>query len=70
MTNINIKCPICKKSKDISIPESKDTQISHLFTISITKEMICGHHFQAFVDKNNNIRGYQLCKLPVFNKKI
>jgi hypothetical protein len=21
--------------------------------------MICGHHFQAFVDKNYNIRGYQ-----------
>ncbi|MGB5912288.1 MAG: hypothetical protein WBH31_13925 [Promethearchaeia archaeon] len=59
MTNINIKCPICKKCKDISIPEFTGTQKSHLLTISIPKGMICEHHFQAFVDKNNNIRGYQ-----------
>ncbi|MFX1495016.1 MAG: hypothetical protein ACFFBZ_12090 [Promethearchaeota archaeon] len=70
MTNINIKCPICKKCKDISIPESTDTQKSHLLTISIPKGMICGHHFQAFVDKNNNIRGYQKVDIELKNSII
>ncbi|MFX1459615.1 MAG: hypothetical protein ACFFBT_09105 [Promethearchaeota archaeon] len=59
MIKIIIKCPICKKCKDISIPEFTDSQKSHLVTISIPKGMICEHHFQVFVDKNNNIRGYQ-----------
>ena len=70
MTNINIKCPICKKCKDISISEFTDTQKSHLLTISIPKGMICEHHFQAFVDKNYNVRGYQKVDIELKNRPL
>jgi hypothetical protein len=59
LVNVSITCPICKKCKGINIPEFTNPQKSHLLTISIPKGMICEHHFQAFVDKNYNIRGYQ-----------
>jgi hypothetical protein len=32
--------------------------------------MICGHHFQAFVDKNYNIRGYQKVDIELKDKLI
>lgn len=59
MVNINIVCPICKNCKYVNIPEFLVEQKSHLLTISIPKGLICEHHFQAFVDKNYMIRGYQ-----------
>ncbi|MFX0140882.1 MAG: hypothetical protein ACFFDN_45005 [Candidatus Hodarchaeota archaeon] len=78
MVNVNIICPICKKCKDISIPDFTDTQKSHLITISIPKGMICKHHFQAFLDKNYYVRGYQKVDIElksrpqynIINKKL
>ena len=52
-------CPICKSKKDLKIPFSIIIKTHELTTISIPKCLICEHHFQAFLDKNFVIRGYQ-----------
>ncbi|MFW9877079.1 MAG: hypothetical protein ACFFG0_28650 [Candidatus Thorarchaeota archaeon] len=56
---IQIICPICKTRDLIGVPERELNNSSHLTTISIHKGLICPHHFQVFVDKNLQIRGYQ-----------
>ncbi len=56
---ITVICPICKESKRLKFPKSICESTDNLTTISIPKGLICNHTFQAFVDKNYNIRGYQ-----------
>jgi len=70
LVNVNIICPICKNCKDISIREVRNPQKSHLLTISIPKGMICEHHFQAFIDKNYNVRGYQKVDIELKNRPV
>ena len=52
-------CPICKLQKVLKFPNSIIHQAKQLSTISIPKGLVCNHHFQAFVDKNFIVRGYQ-----------
>ncbi|MFX1500314.1 MAG: Rab family GTPase [Promethearchaeota archaeon] len=52
-------CPTCKAIKEINISKSIIKKAKGLSTISIQKDQICEHHFQAFVDKNFIVRGYQ-----------
>ncbi|MBY8991200.1 MAG: hypothetical protein KGD58_10645 [Candidatus Lokiarchaeota archaeon] len=56
---IQIVCPICKTRDLIGVPKRELNKSTHLTTISIHKGLICPHHFQVFVDKNLQIRGYQ-----------
>ncbi|MFO7795208.1 MAG: hypothetical protein R6W84_03585, partial [Promethearchaeia archaeon] len=56
---ITFVCPICKTQKDLRFPKSVVDKAKNLTTISIPKGLVCNHHFQAFVDKNYKIRGYQ-----------
>ena len=56
---IEIVCPICKTRDLIGIPKKKINDSSHLTTVSIQKGLICPHHFQVFIDKNSQVRGYQ-----------
>ena len=56
---IEVVCPICKIRDLIGIPEKKIKNSSHLTTVSIQKGLICPHHFQIFIDKNLQVRGYQ-----------
>ncbi|MHA2185498.1 MAG: hypothetical protein ACXAAI_10905 [Promethearchaeota archaeon] len=56
---IEVVCPICKTRDLIGIPPRSIKRSSHLTTISIHKGLICPHHFQFFIDKNLQIRGYQ-----------
>ncbi len=56
---IEVICPICKTRDLIGIPGKRIINSSHLTTISIQKGLICPHHFQIFVDKNLQVRGYQ-----------
>jgi len=56
---IEVVCPICKTKDLIGIPQKSINKNSHLTTISIHKGLICPHHFQFFIDKNLQIRGYQ-----------
>lgn len=56
---VQIICPICKTEKLLNIPETILNQAKPLTTISIQKGLLCSHHFQAFIDKNFKVRGYQ-----------
>jgi len=56
---ITIKCPVCKSEKKLKFPKSVINHAKQLTTISIPKGLVCEHHFQAFVDRNFMIRGYQ-----------
>jgi len=56
---IEVICPICKTRDLIGIPKKKINDSSHLTTVSIQKGLICPHHFQVFIDKNSQVRGYQ-----------
>ncbi len=52
-------CPICKTKKSLNFPKSVVAQAKGLTTMSIAKGLVCEHQFQAFVDKNFAVRGYQ-----------
>ncbi|MFO7795053.1 MAG: hypothetical protein ACQERB_03645 [Promethearchaeati archaeon] len=52
-------CPICKKKKEVVLPKNAINQTKGLSTLSIHKELVCEHTFQAYIDKNYKIRGYQ-----------
>ncbi|MFX1572482.1 MAG: hypothetical protein ACFFB0_07010 [Promethearchaeota archaeon] len=56
---VQIVCPICNTRDIIGIPEREIKKNNHLTTVSIHKGLLCPHHFQVFVDKNFQIRGYQ-----------
>jgi len=58
-TSISIICPICKTNKTIIIPKPIIDKAKQLTAVSIAKGIVCEHHFQAFVDKNFVVRGYQ-----------
>jgi len=57
--DIRFICPICKKEKTLKVNKLIIDQSNQLLTISIPKNKICPHHFQAFIDKNFKVRGYQ-----------
>lgn len=56
---VKLVCPTCKSQKDLKLPESILNQSGNLTTISIPHGLVCDHHFQAFVDKQFKVRGYQ-----------
>lgn len=56
---IHFICPICKSEKGLDFPKSVITQAKGLTTMSIASGLVCDHQFQAFVDKNFAVRGYQ-----------
>jgi len=57
---VHLVCPECHTKKNLTVPSKIIEQSQHVITISIPTGLICEHHFQAFVDKNCDIRGYQL----------
>ena len=57
--NIHVVCPTCKGTKDLKIPSKIINQAKQLTTVSIPSGAVCEHGFQAFVDKNFVVRGYQ-----------
>ena len=67
--SLKIVCPSCKAEKELLISESIISQSKNLTTISIQKDEICEHHFQAFVDKDFKIRGYQKVDFEIVSKK-
>ena len=56
---IQFICPVCKSEKALDFPKSVITNAKGLTTMSIAKDLVCKHQFQAFVDKNYMVRGYQ-----------
>lgn len=65
---VQFVCPICKSKKVLKVPKSVINQAKQLTTISIAKGLVCEHQFQAFVDKNFNVRGYQKVDFEFGNK--
>ncbi|MBN1216042.1 MAG: hypothetical protein JXA99_11465 [Candidatus Lokiarchaeota archaeon] len=57
--NINFICPVCKIKKELTFPKTIIDQNKNLTTVSVPRNIICEHPFQAFIDKNYIIRGYQ-----------
>ena len=57
--NIHVVCPTCKAKEDLNIPTKIINQAKQLTTVSIPSGAVCEHGFQAFVDKNFAVRGYQ-----------
>ncbi len=57
---IHVVCPTCKSKRELRIPTKIINQAKHLTTISIPSGPVCKHGFQAFVDKNFKVRGYQV----------
>ena len=58
-SKIEFICPVCKSKKFLEIPNSVIAEAKQLTTMSIAKGLVCDHQFQAFVDKNFQVRGYQ-----------
>ena len=67
--DVKINCPICKSSKVLKFPKSVISKSRHLTTISLPKGLVCDHHFQAFLDKNFAVRGYQKVDFEFENKE-
>jgi len=53
-------CPVCNSEKLLEVPISNITQTKDLVTIFIPRGLICDHQFQALIDKNFMVHGYQL----------
>jgi len=58
-TQIQFICPVCKSEKSLQFPKSIVDKAKGLTTMSIARGLVCEHQFQAFVDKNFMVRGYQ-----------
>ena len=67
--DVTINCPVCKSCKVLKFPKSVISKSRHLTTISLPKGLICDHHFQAFLDKNFAVRGYQKVDFEFENKQ-
>jgi len=59
LKEVTIICPNCETKKKLFIPVKIINQSKQLTTISIPTKLCCDHSFQAFIDKNFKIRGYQ-----------
>lgn len=59
LEEILIRCPKCSTNKKLNIPIKVINQSKQLTTISIPSNLCCEHSFQAFIDKNFIVRGYQ-----------
>ncbi|MFW9972578.1 MAG: hypothetical protein ACFFDF_20495 [Candidatus Odinarchaeota archaeon] len=67
-TNIQFICPVCKTRKYLEVPKSVIEDAKQLTTMSIARGLVCEHQFQAFVDKNFQVRGYQKVDFEFKNK--
>ena len=56
---ILVVCPNCKTNQKLNLPIKIINQSKKLTTVSIPSGLNCEHSFQAFVDKNFKVRGYQ-----------
>ncbi len=57
---ILLRCPKCETQKRLKVPSKIITQSGTVITIGIPIGLICDHSFQAYVDNNSDVRGYQV----------
>ncbi|MBD3194477.1 MAG: hypothetical protein GF317_05430 [Candidatus Lokiarchaeota archaeon] len=70
LQDVQIICPKGKKRKILKVPEKIINQSKQLTTISIPSGLVCEHSFQAFVDKNFQVRGYQMVDFELSKMEI
>ncbi len=68
--SIEIICPQCRTKKLVKIPKKLIEESSTLVTISFPSKFICEHGFQAFIDKQFNLRGYQSADFEITQMEI
>ncbi|MFX1395031.1 MAG: hypothetical protein ACFFAH_15870, partial [Promethearchaeota archaeon] len=54
-----VECPKCRSRENLKIPKQIINQSKQLTTVSVPSNLVCDHSFQAFIDKNFKVRGYQ-----------
>ncbi|MFW9970192.1 MAG: hypothetical protein ACFFDF_08330 [Candidatus Odinarchaeota archaeon] len=69
-SKIEFICPVCKSKKLLEVPKSVIAEAKQLTTMSIAKGLVCNHQFQAFVDKNFQVRGYQRVDFEIDNNSF
>jgi len=67
-SKVEFICPVCKSKKLLEIPNSLIAEAKQLTTMSIARGLVCDHQFQAFVDKQFQVRGYQRVDFEFENK--
>ncbi len=70
LENVRIECPICLCKKILNIPVQIINHSKQLTTISVPAGFVCIHSFQAFIDKNFVIRGYQKVDFELSNMEF
>jgi len=68
-SKIEFICPVCKAKKFLDVPKSVIAEAKQLTTMSIARGLVCVHQFQAFVDKNYQVRGYQRVDFEIEDNK-
>ncbi len=67
-SKVEFICPVCKSKKFLDVPNSVIAEAKQLTTMSIARGLVCDHQFQAFVDKQFQVRGYQRVDFEFVNK--
>ncbi|MFX0005158.1 MAG: hypothetical protein ACFFA7_03740 [Promethearchaeota archaeon] len=67
-SKVEFICPVCKSKKLLNVPKSVIAESKQLTTMSIARGLVCQHQFQAFVDKQFQVRGYQRVDFEFENK--
>ena len=60
MTKLKIICPVCKAEKLLEFPKSIFEKANEHSTIFFPMGLVCEHRFQALIDEDRMIRGYQI----------
>ena len=66
--SVLIICPVCKTKKHVNVPRWLIDHAKQITTISISKNIVCKHHFQCFIDNNYAVRGYQTVDYQIENE--
>ena len=60
MIKLKIICPVCSAEKFLDYPKSIFEKFNEHSTLGFPSGLICEHRFQALIDKDCIIRGYQI----------
>lgn len=65
--DVNMVCPVCKKRGKLKIPSNIVKDNRNLTLVSVPAGIICKDTFQAYIDKQFKVRGYQKIDFEVNN---
>ncbi|MBD3194670.1 MAG: hypothetical protein GF317_06430 [Candidatus Lokiarchaeota archaeon] len=63
-------CPTCRTNKRLEIPNNVVLENDNITTVSIPADLVCEHSFQAFIDKDFHVRGYQTVDFEIPKMEI